>query len=141
MSERKREAGIAELLSLLIALSIVLILAAAAVPSLISAHQISNATDIRNFMVLAEHANAISAQCGMTSGCVSSPDVLGAIPVAGTLDMDGYTVTTTVAPFTITATSSQDLYSGQTNFFIGNDGILRCTAVPLVATAAASPCQ
>ena len=51
------------------------------------------------------------------------------VPPAGTLLMDGYEITTTVAPFSITATSTGDMYSAPLNMFIGNDGVLRCSNV------------
>lgn len=139
---RNPEKGAAELLGMLVALAVLMIMFAAAVPDILAVKRAQNSTDVRTFMTTASRANAAAAICGMQSGCVSSPDVLGAIPNAGSFAMSGYEITTTVAPFSITATSTGDLYSAPLNMFIGNDGILRCSNdLALPATAATSPCQ
>lgn len=149
MSRVNRQAGMAQLISMLVVCLILMVLSAIAIPNIVASVGFSNATDMRRYMRMVTNANAIAAQCAATAGCTVSPAVTDVIPAAGTqFMMDSFTVTMSPAgaPFSISAIGQGDAFAGPVNLVEYDDLILRCEPAASDEYGAAlnrtvTPCQ
>lgn len=142
INERQRQGGYAELLAMLIVLSVMLILAAGLIPNILTTIKVSNQVDAYKTLQVQSRSYIVQTQCLATPGCVPSA-VQSTMIVPGTAPFEesGYvfTISAAGAPWQITAVPETSA-EGFESYFVDATGVMRCNAGAGTVSAGSPSC-
>lgn len=129
--KRKGERGSAFLLEMLVALAILMVILAAAIPNAIQILRDRQQMEAQQQVLLVFRAQSTIVICYNTPGCTPSPGLVALIPAPGNLTMNNYTYTFVYVGdgnWSYQATPHVS-GTGETTYFINQTGVLYCNGV------------
>jgi type II secretory pathway pseudopilin PulG len=124
---RAGEAGMALIIEMLIVCAVMLILAAVAIPNLVTIRASQNQTAARYQIQQVARAQAALALCNAAVPPLPCAGVAALVPTPGTINQQGYRFTFTAGPsWTYLAVPQQANVSGIQSYFADNTGVVRC---------------
>jgi type II secretory pathway pseudopilin PulG len=128
MPIRRRQAGFALILEMLVVCAVLLVIAAFAIPSIVQIRAAANQNDARSTVMQVWNAQAAATICSNTPGCIPSSSLTALIPQPGTVRSSGYTFTYIVngTTWAYSATPTQPGLSGHHSYIASQTGFV-CT--------------